>query len=88
MKTAIKKLSPGKKDDDSEQSSKQTEESKPEAPLKESIKPKDGNMKAVRVVGYHENLKLDEVEQPKIDGPLDVIVKIGAAGGEYLEQYW
>lgn len=37
-------------------------------------------MKAVKVVGYHENLKLQEEEQPKIESPLDVIVKIGAAG--------
>jgi NAD+-dependent secondary alcohol dehydrogenase Adh1 len=37
-------------------------------------------MKAVQVVGYHQNLKLDEVSEPKIDSPLDVIVKIGAAG--------
>jgi D-arabinose 1-dehydrogenase-like Zn-dependent alcohol dehydrogenase len=32
------------------------------------------------VVGYHQNLQLDEAEQPKITSPLDVIVKIGAAG--------
>lgn len=37
-------------------------------------------MKAVRVVGYHENLRMDDVPAPKIEGPLDVIVKIGAAG--------
>jgi len=37
-------------------------------------------MKVVRVVGYHENLKLDEAPEPKITGPFDVIVKIGAAG--------
>ena len=37
-------------------------------------------MKVVRVVGYHENLKLDEAPDPKITSPLDVIVKIGAAG--------
>ena len=37
-------------------------------------------MKAVRVVGYHENLQLDDVAEPVIEGPLDVIVKIGAAG--------
>jgi NAD+-dependent secondary alcohol dehydrogenase Adh1 len=37
-------------------------------------------MKVVRVVGYHQNLKLDEAPQPEITSPLDVIVKIGAAG--------
>lgn len=37
-------------------------------------------MRAVRVVGYHEDLRMDEVPDPKISGPLDVIVKIGAAG--------
>lgn len=37
-------------------------------------------MKAVQVVGYHQNLEIREVEEPKIQGPLDVIVRIGAAG--------
>ncbi|MDN5854052.1 MAG: alcohol dehydrogenase catalytic domain-containing protein, partial [Actinomycetia bacterium] len=37
-------------------------------------------MKAIQVTGYHENLQLGEVEEPKLEGPLDVIVKIGAAG--------
>ena len=37
-------------------------------------------MKAVQVTGYHESLQLGEVEEPKLEGPLDVIVKIGAAG--------
>lgn len=37
-------------------------------------------MKAVQVVGYHQNLELRDVEEPQIQGPLDVIVKIGAAG--------
>jgi NAD+-dependent secondary alcohol dehydrogenase Adh1 len=37
-------------------------------------------MKAARLHAYHEALKLDEVEEPKIVGPLDVIVRIGAAG--------
>lgn len=37
-------------------------------------------MRAVRVVGYHQNLRMDDVPEPKIQGPLDVIVKIGAAG--------
>ncbi|KAF2172294.1 hypothetical protein M409DRAFT_50015 [Zasmidium cellare ATCC 36951] len=37
-------------------------------------------MKVVRVVEYHQNLQLDEAPEPKITSPLDVIVKIGAAG--------
>jgi NAD+-dependent secondary alcohol dehydrogenase Adh1 len=37
-------------------------------------------MKAARLHAYHEPLKVDEVDEPKITGPLDVIVKIGAAG--------
>lgn len=37
-------------------------------------------MKVVRVVGYHQNLQLDETAEPKITSPLDVIVRIGAAG--------
>jgi NAD+-dependent secondary alcohol dehydrogenase Adh1 len=37
-------------------------------------------MKAARLHAYHEALKLDSVEEPTIDGPLDVIVRIGAAG--------
>ena len=37
-------------------------------------------MKVVQVVGYHQNLKLTEAPEPKITNPLDVIVKIGAAG--------
>jgi NAD+-dependent secondary alcohol dehydrogenase Adh1 len=37
-------------------------------------------MKAIRVVGYNKNLELTEVPQPKIEGPLDVVVKIRAAG--------
>lgn len=37
-------------------------------------------MKVVRVVGYHQDLQLDEAPEPKITTPLDVIVKIGAAG--------
>lgn len=37
-------------------------------------------MRVVRVVGYHENLKLDEAPEPTITSPFDVIVKIGAAG--------
>ena len=37
-------------------------------------------MKAARLHAYHEALKLEEVGEPKIVGPLDVIVRIGAAG--------
>ena len=37
-------------------------------------------MKAARLHGYHESLKLDGVSEPTIDGPFDVIVRIGAAG--------
>ena len=37
-------------------------------------------MKVVRVVEYHQPLKLDEAPEPEITSPLDVIVKIGAAG--------
>jgi NAD+-dependent secondary alcohol dehydrogenase Adh1 len=37
-------------------------------------------MKAVRVVGYHQPLQLDDVPQPEVTGPHDVIVKIGGAG--------
>lgn len=37
-------------------------------------------MRAARLHAYHEDLKLDEVDEPKITGPLDVVVRIGAAG--------
>ena len=37
-------------------------------------------MRAARLHAYHDALKLDDVDEPKITGPLDVIVKIGAAG--------
>jgi NAD+-dependent secondary alcohol dehydrogenase Adh1 len=37
-------------------------------------------MKAARLHRYHEALKLDSVDEPKADGPFDVIVRIGAAG--------
>jgi NAD+-dependent secondary alcohol dehydrogenase Adh1 len=37
-------------------------------------------MKAVRVVGYHQNLQMDEVPEPEVTGPQDVIVRIGGAG--------
>jgi NAD+-dependent secondary alcohol dehydrogenase Adh1 len=37
-------------------------------------------MKAARLHAYHEALKLDSVEEPKVEEPFDVIVRIGAAG--------
>lgn len=37
-------------------------------------------MRVVRVVGYHENLQMDEAPEPQITSAMDVIVKIGAAG--------
>ena len=37
-------------------------------------------MKAVQVVGYLTDLQLTEVPDPQIEGPLDVIVRIGGAG--------
>jgi NAD+-dependent secondary alcohol dehydrogenase Adh1 len=37
-------------------------------------------MKAARLHAYHEPLKLEEVDAPKATGPLDVVVRIGAAG--------
>jgi NAD+-dependent secondary alcohol dehydrogenase Adh1 len=37
-------------------------------------------MRAARLHDYHEALKLDDVDEPKVVGPFDVIVKIGAAG--------
>src|SRR2546425_12926248 len=37
-------------------------------------------MKAVRLHHYEELPKVEEVGEPKITGPLDVIVRIGGAG--------
>ena len=37
-------------------------------------------MKAVQVVGYHRNLELTDVPEPGVEGPFDVVVKIGGAG--------
>jgi NAD+-dependent secondary alcohol dehydrogenase Adh1 len=37
-------------------------------------------MKAVRLHGYHQQPVVEEVPEPSIKGPLDVIVKIGGAG--------
>ena len=37
-------------------------------------------MRAVQVVGYHQDLEMTEVPVPEATGPFDVIVKIGGAG--------
>ena len=37
-------------------------------------------MKAARLHAYHEPLALDDVDEPRAVGPLDVVVRIGAAG--------
>src|SRR5919205_592108 len=37
-------------------------------------------VKAVRVHEYHADPRVDDIAEPKIEGPLDVIVKIGGAG--------
>jgi NAD+-dependent secondary alcohol dehydrogenase Adh1 len=37
-------------------------------------------MRAVRVHRYHEDPSIDDISEPKLLGPLDVIVKIGGAG--------
>ena len=37
-------------------------------------------MRAVRVHRYHEDPTIDDIGEPKLTGPLDVIVKIGGAG--------
>jgi NAD+-dependent secondary alcohol dehydrogenase Adh1 len=37
-------------------------------------------MKAARLHAYREALKLDEIGDPQVTGPLDVVVRIGAAG--------
>jgi NAD+-dependent secondary alcohol dehydrogenase Adh1 len=37
-------------------------------------------MKAVRLHGYHQDPVVEEVAEPVISGPLDVIVKVGGAG--------
>jgi len=37
-------------------------------------------MRAVQVVGYHQNLEMKEVPAPTPIGPFDVVVKIGGAG--------
>jgi NAD+-dependent secondary alcohol dehydrogenase Adh1 len=37
-------------------------------------------LKAARLHGYHERLMLDSIDEPAVDGPLDVVVRIGGAG--------
>jgi len=37
-------------------------------------------MNAARLNAYHDALKLESIAEPTIDGPLDVIVRVGAAG--------
>ncbi|MCU1607526.1 MAG: Alcohol dehydrogenase GroES domain protein [Modestobacter sp.] len=37
-------------------------------------------MKAVRVIGYHQPLRMDDVPVPEATGPHDVVVRIGGAG--------
>jgi NAD+-dependent secondary alcohol dehydrogenase Adh1 len=37
-------------------------------------------MKAVRIHGYHQQPVVDDIPEPAISGPLDVIIKIGGAG--------
>src|SRR6476661_2697159 len=37
-------------------------------------------MRAVRVHEYHQDPIVDDIGEPKLTGPLDVIVKIGGAG--------
>ena len=37
-------------------------------------------MRAARLHAYHEPLKLDDIDEPRVAGPLDVVVRIGAAG--------
>ncbi|MFS2292966.1 MAG: NAD(P)-dependent alcohol dehydrogenase [Actinomadura sp.] len=39
-----------------------------------------GSMRAVQVVGYHQNLRMAEVPVPEPEDPLDVVVRIGGAG--------
>lgn len=37
-------------------------------------------MRAVQVVGYHDKLQMNAIDDPTVTGPFDVIVKIGGAG--------
>ncbi len=38
------------------------------------------NMRAVQVVGYHQDLQMTEIPKPEVKGPWDVLVKVGGAG--------
>src|SRR5215213_2550819 len=40
----------------------------------------DASMQALRLHRYNERPTVDEIEEPKVEGPHDVIVKIGGAG--------
>ena len=53
---------------------------------------REAPMKAVRLHRYHERPSVDEIEEPKIQSPLDVIVRIGGAGlcrttGEFFREW-
>ena len=37
-------------------------------------------MKAVRLHGYHQKVVVEEVPEPTVEGPFDVVVKVGGAG--------
>jgi NAD+-dependent secondary alcohol dehydrogenase Adh1 len=37
-------------------------------------------MRAVRVHRYHEDPRIDDIDEPKLTGPMDVIVRVGGAG--------
>ncbi len=37
-------------------------------------------MRAVRLHRYHQDPSIDEIPEPQITGPLDVVVRIGGAG--------
>jgi NAD+-dependent secondary alcohol dehydrogenase Adh1 len=37
-------------------------------------------VKAVRVHAYHEDPTIDDIPEPTLQGPLDVIIKVGGAG--------
>jgi NAD+-dependent secondary alcohol dehydrogenase Adh1 len=54
-------------------------------PLRYPTEGGSGTAKAARLHHYDENippdsLRVEEIDEPKIEGPLDVIVRIGAAG--------
>ncbi len=40
-------------------------------------------VKAVRIHGYHQQPVVDEVPEPSVKGPLDVVVKIGGEALPY-----